>query len=289
MEKIKSLLHGHKDSGSGEGAETTGTFSQESGHGLLGKSTTPIAAHGLDTSGHAPGYENAHRHGGNAAENAAYRQDMTGEHGHHGHGHRGEEMALGGAGGIAATRGAEDLERDRRGYAGEGGVFGGTHQHGPGLRDEGLVGARGLSSRGGATGLETNDPYMAAGQAGALPGQSGMSGMEREMGAGGMGGAGYGGSQGGLMEGGMNSSSTGGLGGSGIGGMGGTTLGREGETMMGGQGGMGGSTLGREGESMMGGQGMGVGSGVGKEGLIHGHHTTMTGEQLDPHVGGRQL
>ncbi|KAK0367381.1 hypothetical protein LTR91_007361 [Friedmanniomyces endolithicus] len=282
MEKIKSMLSSHKNTESGAAGETTGTFSQEAGHGVLGKSSTPIAAHGLDTSGNAPGYATAHSaHGGNAAEKAAYRQEMTGEHGHehghHGHGHKGEEAALAGAGGIAATRGAEDLERDRRGYAGEGGALPayGTHQHGgQGLGEEGLVGAGGLSSRGGATGLETNDPYMAAGQAGALPGQSGISGMDRDgmaddRMAGEMGGAGYGGSQqpmGGMMEGGS------------MGGMGNSSTG-----------GLGGSTLGREGESMMGGQGMGAGSGVGQEGLIHGHHTTMTGEQLDPHLHGKQL
>jgi len=31
----------------------------------------------------------------------------------------------------------------------------------------------------------------------------------------------------------------------------------------------------------------GVGAGTGQGGLIHGHHTTMTGENLDPHISGQ--
>ncbi|TKA74766.1 hypothetical protein B0A55_03850 [Friedmanniomyces simplex] len=337
MEKIKNMLGGHghaKDgdstnnpsssnttsdglntnseygmggAGADAGAGTTGVFTPEQGHGLLGKSYHPTAEHGLNTGGPTEGSHARHGHGESAAEKAAYRQEMTEgqqdrvgghghEHGHHSHGRAGEEAALAGTGaGIGGTRGAEDIAGARQEYAGD--------------RAGGLASQGGM---GGATGLETNDGYAAARQAGALPNKNDISNVDRDVAAGGLGGAaGYGGSQrttGGLMEGGstghgLNAGANDpmavrgeapisepihqdpSLMGDSMGGQGGSALGRQDDSMLGGQSG---STMGGLGGSSMGGQGVNAGSGVGQEGLIHGHHTTATGEALDPHLRGGQ-
>ncbi|KAK5690041.1 hypothetical protein LTR97_012525 [Elasticomyces elasticus] len=223
------------------------------------------------------------------------------------------------------------------------------------------------SMSGGASGLETRDPYAAAQQAGALPDRTHISAIDREVAAGGIGGAtaGHSGIQqptsslreerhqdpsmmaassglessqkrnendvpahglnagvndpvslrgeapvsepihqdpslmgastgqagsslsghdglseralGGLSVEGQSGMSQSGLGQSGLsqGGLGGPSL--EGQNGLS-QGGLSGSSVG--------GQDLNAGQGAGSGGLIHGHHTTMTGEMLDPHIGG---
>ncbi|KAK3625913.1 hypothetical protein LTR56_020128 [Elasticomyces elasticus] len=223
------------------------------------------------------------------------------------------------------------------------------------------------SMSGGASGLETRDPYAAAQQAGALPDRTDISAIDREVAAGGVGGAtaghsstqqpisslreerhqitsmmaassglessqkryendvpahglnpgvndpvslrgqapvsepihqdpslmgastgqaqsslsGHGGlserALGGSAVEGQSGLSQSGLGQSGLsqGGLGGPSL--EGQNGLS-QGGLSGSSVG--------GQDLNAGQGAGSGGLIHGHHTTMTGEMLDPHIGG---
>ncbi|KAK4902548.1 hypothetical protein LTR27_000485 [Elasticomyces elasticus] len=377
MEKIKSMLPGHShtavDGGSsyphsskasdgkdhtplpgtsthaphGEHSSggTTGGFAPEEGHGLLG-STKPLHESQQHSAAHDASLA---RHGENAAEKAAYREEKpyTSEKTHHGHTHGAEREVAGARHGDSAAERA--AYREEKPFTSEGthhghgqsvqglgaagaalgtaGVAGARHEHGT---DRGVASTHGTSS--GTSGLETRDPYRAAQQAGALPDKNDISNVDREVAAGGIGnvGATQGGghrSTGGLTEErtpahGLNAgvddpvsvrgpapvsepihqdpslmgASTG---------HSGSSLGRnENElptrgmndsTLTGTSTGLGSSSLGGNsglsqgglGASSMGNQGV-SGQGVGSEGLIHGHHTTLTGEKLDPHVGGEQ-
>ncbi|KAK5704832.1 hypothetical protein LTR97_001941 [Elasticomyces elasticus] len=374
MEKIKSMLPGHShtavDGGSsyphsskasdgkdhtplpgtsthaphGEHSSggTTGGFAPEEGHGLLG-STKPLHESQQHSAAHDASLA---RHGENAAEKAAYREEKpyTSEKTHHEHSRHAEHDVAGARHGDSAaeraayreekpftskgTQRAHGQSEQGLGAAGAAlgtaGVAGARHEHGT---DRDVASTHGTSS--GTSGLETRDPYRAAQQAGALPDKNDISNVDREVAAGGIGnvGATQGGthrSAGGLTEErtpshGLNAGindpvsvrgpapvsepihqdpslmgvSTGhsdssqrrhenelptrgvddsalsgtsiGLGNSSLGGNNGLS-----------QGGLGASSTGSQGVS---------GQGVGSEGLIHGHHTTLTGEKLDPHVG----
>ncbi|KAK5719739.1 hypothetical protein LTR17_015190 [Elasticomyces elasticus] len=336
MEKIKSMLPGHShtavDGGSsyphsskasdgkdhtplpgtsthaphGEHSSggTTGGFAPEEGHGLLG-STKPLHESQQHSAAHDASLA---RHGENAAEKAAYREEKpyTSEKTHHGHGRDAERDVAGARHGDSAAERA--AYREEKPFTSED-----THR--------GVASTHGTSS--GTSGLETRDPYKAAQQAGALPDKNDISNViaksqragsamlvlrgltEERTPAHGLNAGvddpvsvrgpapvsepihqdpsltgastGYGGSSLGRHENelptrGMNDSAlagtSAGLGSSSLGGNSGQS-----------HGGLGNSSTGSQGVN---------GQGLGSEGLIHGHHTTLTGEKLDPHVGGEQ-
>ncbi|KAK3675021.1 hypothetical protein LTR78_004954 [Recurvomyces mirabilis] len=231
---------------------------------------------------------------------------IEGTSGHH-HGHHGGHHAQGGSGletrdGYAAARQAgalpdrQDIRNiDRKGAserADLAGAAGGT----------GLVGAaagsHGHHHQGQDHGLTagTDDPVAMRGQApvtepihdtrGPSSGQNTEYGSSRLGRDAALGGAALGGASGlGHHQGGeYGSARDAGL--SGASGLGQNQGAGYGSSMTGQEAGLGGVSGFGQGERSL--NQSGVGSGVRQEGLIHGHHTTITGEALDPHIGGEK-
>ncbi|KAK4555508.1 hypothetical protein LTR86_007260 [Recurvomyces mirabilis] len=234
---------------------------------------------------------------------------VEGTSGHH-HGHHGGHHAQGGSGletrdGYAAARQAgalpdrQDIRNiDREAASGRTGLAGAAG--GAGAAGAAAAGSHGHHhhDQGQGHGLTagTDDPVAMRGQApvsepihdtrGLGGGQDtgyGSSGISRDTALGGAaldGASGLGHRQGGEYGSGRDAGLSGasGLGQNQGAGYGSSAMGQEA-----GLGGVSGLGQGERGFNQS-----GAGSGARQEGLIHGHHTTMTGEALDPHIGGEK-